>query len=273
MSTREFNTLRYPETIDALLNYIIVDEDIKNVYKTNVEKYNKGFELINKENIEIENNNNHYLINSDNDSKLKIKLNETLTNKILIVKFNMNLAKKGYACSSNITINGITNALSCDTWKYNNNNTTFEYVFADKTINEFDITFNNSQYDISDIELYTIDYANIKNVNKNITELKLNKVNDNQLEGNITLNYDTYLKLTIPYDKGFKVYVNDKETNIFKVDKTFIGLKLNKGTHNIKIIYEAPLFKEGKIISLTTLISTSICFITKKISKKNTDEN
>ena len=84
----------------------------------------------------------------------------------LILFLILNLAKKGYACSSNITINGITNALSCDTWKYNNNNTTFEYVFADKTINEFDITFNNSQYDISDIELYTIDYANIKNVNK-----------------------------------------------------------------------------------------------------------
>ena len=273
MSKREFNTLKYPETIDALLNYIIVDEEINNVYNSNIEKYNDGFTLINKQNIKIEKDNNHYLINANNNSKLKIKLNETLTNKILIVKFNMNLAKKGYACSSNITINGITNALSCDTWKYNNNNKTFEYVFADKTINEFDIIFNKSEYDISNIELYTIDYNNIKNINNNIKELKLNKVKDNLFEGNINIDNDSYLKITIPYDKGFKLFVDNKETNIIKVDKTFIGFKLNKGIHNIKITYESPLYKEGKIISLTTFLGTSIYFITKKISKKKADEN
>lgn len=268
MSKREFETLKYPETIDALLNYIIVDENINNVYKSNVEKYNNGFKLINKENIEIEKNNDHYIINANNNSKVKIKLSEALTNKILIVKFNMNLAKQGYACSSNITINGITNALSCDTWKYNNNNNTFEYVFANKEINEFDITFNKAKYDISNIELYTIDYDNIKNINNNITELKLNKERDNQFSGNITLNNDSYIKITIPYDKGFKIYVDNKKTDILKIDNSFIGIKLKKGTHNVVIKYESPLLKEGKIISIITFIGLCTYFILHKTSKK-----
>jgi len=265
MSKKEFDTLKYPETIDALLNYIIVDTDINNVYTSNINKYNKGFKIINKENIEIEKINNHYLINANKESKLKIKLNETLNNQIVMIKFNMNEAKTGYACSSNITINGITNALSCNNWKYNNNNTTFEYVFAEKEINEFDITFNKSNYDISNIELYTIDYNTVSNIKYNINELKLNKTKNNTLEGNIDIAKDSYLKITIPYDKGFKIYVDNKETEIIKVDNAFLGIKLTSGKHNIKIEYEAPLFNLGKTISTITLTTLIIVYIIKYI--------
>ena len=261
MSLREFNTLTYPETIDALLNYIIVDTDLKNVYTSNITKYDKGFKIIYKENIEIDENNNHYLISANKNSKLKIKLNEKLKNKIVMIKFNMNLAKKGYACSSNITINGITNALSCDTWKYNNNNKTFEYVFANKKIDELDITFNEANFDISDIEIYTIDYNDINNIKNNITELELTQLKDNYFKGSIETLEDSYLKITIPYDKGFKILVDGKESEIIKIDDTFLGIKLNKGLHNIEIKFNPPLFNEGKIVSLTTLTSLIVYYI------------
>lgn len=268
MSLKEFNTLTYPETIDALLNYIIVDTDLENVYTTNITKYDKGFKVIDKENIEIDENNDHYLINANKKSKLKIKLNETLNNQIVIIKFNMNLAKKGYACSSNITINGVTNALSCDTWKYNNNNKTFEYVFADKSINEFDITFNKANFDISDIEIYTIDYNNLYNINNNIKELPLKQIKDNYFKGSIKTAEDSYLKITIPYDTGFKIFVDGKESEIIKIDDTFLGVKLNKGLHNIEIKYNPPLLKEGKLISIISLTGLIIYYIIKYIKNK-----
>lgn len=273
MSLREFNTLPYPKNLDALLNYQIVDISKENVYKSNVVKYNNGFNLVNKENIDIIENNNHYLINANKDSKVTIKLNETLNNKIVILKFKMNKAKKGYACSSNITINGITNALSCDNWKYNNQNNTFEYVFAKQTLNTFEISFTKASYDISDIEIYTIDYNNIKNIKNNVTELILNKTSDNEFVGNLNLLEDSYLTISIPYDEGFKLYVDGKETEIIKIDTAFIGAKLNSGNHTIKLTFEPPLFNLGKRISLITLISTSAWYIIKYFKRKKTVEN
>ena len=155
MSKREFDSLSYPYTIDALLNYVIVNTDMEDVYVSNVKKYNKGYSVNNSESIKIDEVDGHYLIDATTKSKLNVKLNEKINDKVVIVRFNMNKAKNGYACSSDITINGIKNALSCKTWKYNNKNTTFEYVFAEKSIEEFNITFNNSSYDISDVEIYT----------------------------------------------------------------------------------------------------------------------
>lgn len=269
MSQREFETLTYPETIDALLNYIIVDIDKENVYNSsNINKYDKGFKLIKQENIEIEEKNSHYLISANKNSKLKIKLNETIYNQILIVKFNMNEAKKGYACSSNITINGITNALSCGSWKYYNNNTTFEYVFADKELSEFDISFNKSNYDISNIEIYTIDYTNVHNIKNTVDELKLHKISNNYFEGDIEVLEESYLKITIPYDKGFKLYIDGIESDIIKIDNTFIGAKLNSGKHNIAITYEPPLFKEGLIITIITLIGSISYFSIEYVKRK-----
>ena len=54
MSQREFNTLEYPYTIDALLNYIIVDKSLDNVYKCNIKEYNNGYKI--KENNNLTDN-------------------------------------------------------------------------------------------------------------------------------------------------------------------------------------------------------------------------
>ena len=122
MSKREFDTLEYPYTIDALLNYIIVDTSLDNVYHSNVEKYNADFTITNVNNLEYTKENNHYIISAGKNNSLRVYMSNSINNKVLLLKFRMNKSKEGFACSSNITINGITNALSCSNWKYHNNN-------------------------------------------------------------------------------------------------------------------------------------------------------
>lgn len=269
MSKREFDSLSYPYTIDALLNYVIVNTDMEDVYVSNVKKYNKGYSVNNSESIKIDEVDGHYLIDATTKSKLNVKLNEKINDKVVIVRFNMNKAKNGYACSSDITINGIKNALSCKTWKYNNKNTTFEYVFAEKSIEEFNITFNNSSYDISDVEIYTIDYNDVNKIKDNVTEVKLVKQNDNYFEGNIEVKNDSYLKITIPYDQGFRIFVDDKESQIEMIDNAFMGVKLNSGNHKIIIKFTPPYLKEGIIFTVIGLLLLMLMFIKdKKILKK-----
>lgn len=259
MSQREFENLTYPETLDALLNYVIVDESLENVYKNKtIKKYTGKYQINKINNLEYSKKDGHYIIKAGKKANAEIELKTPIKNQILIIKFNMNKAKSGYACSSNITINGVTNALSCDKWKYNNNNNTFEYVLSSneplKTIN---IEFTNDKFDISDLEFYTIDYNTIKNLNTNIDELVIDqeKLTDSYISGTINVQNDGYLKITLPYEKkGYKIYIDGEKADLVKTDTAFIGAKITQGTHKVEITYNPPLFKTGKYLSLLGLV-------------------
>ena len=75
------------------------------------------------------------------------------------------------------------------------------------------------------------------------------------------------LLLTIPYDEGYKVYVDGKKTNYYKMLDAFIGVDLESGIHDIKIKYIPSGLKIGFLISLTTFISFVIYILVKKCKK------
>lgn len=272
MSKREFDTLSYPETIDALLNYVIVDKSLNNVYqKGNITKYTSKYKVNKISNLTYSYENNHYLIKAEKDNLLQITLNTPIKNEILIIKFNMNKQKEGYACSSNIEINGITNALSCQNWKYHNNNETFEYVLSsNEEIKELNIKFSSGEFDIDNIELYKINYNNIKNIKNNVDEIIFNQ-NDtnNTLEGTVNVSNYGYVKLTIPYEKkGFTIYVDDIKTPYQKVDNAFIGFNINEGSHTIKVVYHTPYLKLGILVSCMGLFFLTLTIMYRKYTRK-----
>ena len=80
------------------------------------------------------------------------------------------------------------------------------------------------------------------------------KTKGNVIEGSVDVKEDGYFKLSIPYDKGFEVYVDGEKTPYEVVNKSFIGFDISKGSHNIKIVYTSPLFKEGLVISCVGLV-------------------
>ncbi len=265
MSKREFDSLSYPYQLDALLNYIVVDKDIENVYEGNIEKVDLDYRISNIENVEYKIINNHYIIDAQKNAFMKIKINP-IDNKILIIRFKMNEAKKGFACSSDISINGINNSLSCDTWKYNNNNNTFEYVLSSNDVlDTLEIKLSSDTFDISDIETYTMDYNVIKELNNNINKIDF-KLSNNKLVSNVYFSNDSYVKTTIPYEeKGYKLLIDGKENEIIKVDDTYIGFIIPQGSHNIELIYEIPYLKEGIIISLLGILSLIVTLILSRI--------
>ena len=103
----------------------------------------------------------------------------------------------------------------------------------------------------------------------NDIENKLVKQNDNYFEGNIEVKNDSYLKITIPYDQGFRIFVDDKESQIEMIDNAFMGVKLNSGNHKIIIKFTPPYLKEGIIFTVIGLLLLMLMFIKdKKILKK-----
>ena len=63
--------------------------------------------------------------------------------------------------------------------------------------------------------------------------------------------------ISIPYDKGFNILVDNKKIEYELVDNSFIGFPITEGDHKIEIEYKAPM----KNISLFISLIGTVCFI------------
>ena len=256
LSLNDYNKLKLNEKLEAFNNNIITTNITSNPNLNFISKKVNLEHTISKiNNITISKENNKYIINSTNSGKLVLDLNKPIINKTLIIRFRMN---KTNSCPNDsiISINGIKNVLTCSEWKYFSNNYNFDYVVnSNEEINNLDIKFKKGTYVISDILIYEIDNSFFSN--NDIIPLKTdnNSYKDNSIHGTINQLEDGYFIFTIPYDKGFSIYLDNKKISYEKVNNGFIGFPINKGYHDIKLVFEAPYYKEGKIISIITLVS------------------
>ena len=254
MSLDEYNGLSYFEKLDAYLNYAIVDGDYSDSYVKKVKDYVPHFEVLESKNLNIEEDNDKYSIKASKDNKLVIKLKNVSESDILLLRFKMLYDNKCSEDDSYITINGVSNKLTCRSWKYHNNNYDFEYSLSGNE--NLEITFSEGKFKLSDPSFAIYNYNDLVSINDEISPFVIDrdKTKGDVIEGNINVKDDGYFKLSIPYDKGFEIYVDDVKTDYEVVNKSFIGFDISKGSHNIKIVYTSPLFKEGLVISCVGLV-------------------
>ena len=79
---------------------------------------------------------------------------------------------------------------------------------------------------------------------------------------------DKVLFLSIPYSKGWKATLNQKEVEIYKANYGFMAIKLPAGRHVIELTYRNPYMNIGMVISLFSLCVSGIIFCyNKKVLK------
>lgn len=101
--------------------------------------------------------------------------------------------------------------------------------------------------------------------------LQLTYKSDNHLKGNVTIEKDGVLFLSIPYDKGWSAKVDGKTASIEKIGGGFSGIQLEKGKHTIELNFVPYGFTIGAFISLLFFIA--ICIIWRTNSKKRIENN
>ena len=74
-------------------------------------------------------------------------------------------------------------------------------------------------------------------------------------------NIEQMLFLSDNYYPGWKAYVDNKETKIYRSNYTFRSVFVPKGDHRIKFIYDPLSFKVGFIISLVSAVLLLIIFV------------
>lgn len=262
-SLDKFNDIGYPYNFKYLLNGIVVDNNSTLDTENVIEEV--GFDI---NSLGLKQEEDYYYMDVKEDVSFNIDV-ENLKDKLLFIEIS---GLEGNSCSNediNITINGIENSLSCSSWVYNNHNNTFNYLINDKDLKNLEIKVTKGYYKITDIKIYTMDKKYLDSSFDLMTDIK---VTENIMSGNINVTGDGYMVLSIPYDKHFKLYIDNESVDYEKVNTAFIGFKINSGNHDIRLEYYSPGKNIGFILTLIGLLSfvaylTNCLFQNKKCDK------
>ena len=85
---------------------------------------------------------------------------------------------------------------------------------------------------------------------------------DNHIEGQVTAQNDGWAFFAIPFEDGWKAYVDGKEIPIHQANIGFTAIKVTQGMHEIVLRYETPYLKTGIMISafgVASLFMWCIC--------------
>lgn len=92
-----------------------------------------------------------------------------------------------------------------------------------------------------------------------------NTGNDSHLSGKIHAGSYSLAFLAIPFEKGWHATVDGKPVELVRTDYGFTGFYVQAGEHEFTLNYQAPLLREGIILSAVSLgIFLAITFLTKK---------
>ena len=83
--------------------------------------------------------------------------------------------------------------------------------------------------------------------------MELQDISETEIKGNIDVKEDGVLLLSIPYDRGWKVFVNGAEVETFAWKNAFLALELEEGSYELEFVYCPVGFKEGLVISLVSM--------------------
>ena len=227
-----------------------VFEEVKVSEKTNVKSItNTSDNLIGELNYKVEGITNEITLTLDNESKENIYL------------------YVGGSGVSSIEVDGVYYSLTSDEY----------YVFdiGKKYTEEVEVKINldDQKEGLLYFYAYRLNQERFKEFYDAIKSNALNvsKYNDTYIEGEITADDDKTLFTTISYDEGWSIYVDGKKVETKLIANAYLGCDIEKGTHEVKLIYYPKGMKEGLIVSGISfgIIILYNIFNEKKNSKKN----
>lgn len=263
----EYQKLSFPNKLEAYQNNIIVDDVTQNPnlnFKMNSITLNTTVRVV--QNLIYKKTDTGYQITSKRNGKIILDLDTPIKDHSLIIRFHMNDIPSCKNGDTSITINGIMNKLTCRSWKYYNHNEVFDYTLSSNhEIDELVIELAKGNYDISDIEIYQIpNFYFEESTDINPLLIDYHHTMGDILQGTIT-SEKGYLIFTIPYDKGFTLWIDNQKVEIEKVNEAFIGSPITKGSHEIRLEFTSPYSNLGKLVSILSIgVFSSIVLLEKK---------
>lgn len=95
---------------------------------------------------------------------------------------------------------------------------------------------------------------------------------DDQVKGTIHLEKEKVLVFSIPYDKGWKAYVDGKETELVKANMMYMGILMEPGEHTVELYYQIPGLKISILLSLAGVAIFAVALMIRR-KKRNASQH
>lgn len=111
-------------------------------------------------------------------------------------------------------------------------------------------------------ELLYLPMADYEEKVKRLSEVSLQHVtfDGDSVSGEITLDSPRYMVFQIPYSSGWTIEVNGKQKCPERADLCYLGVRLEKGTSQIRLVYHPPGLRAGILCSSAGLVLFAAAF-------------
>ena len=256
ISRADFNRLSFPYRQLALMKYVVSDS----AATTDANWYQNIHELAEPLDLEFPSSNAlhkkaggwQYLSSKAQHTTLTVP--ESSEKRLLLLEFQVENDRNR---DLSITVGGMKNKLTSRQHIYYNGNTTFTYVITlEPGQTEVPVTLSAGSYRIKNLSAYlcSADILTDESLYESAFQPDFQQTKGNHIVGTISVSSDETFVTSIPYDNGFTVYVDGDEVPTQTVNTTFLGFSLTPGTHEISIVYQAPGYLGGLVISAAGLL-------------------
>lgn len=135
-------------------------------------------------------------------------------------------------------------------------------VYYIDTLGVRQIEMNSESGDIYGYKVYEIDGEELSEriKERNANKFHIQEFSDMDIQGYTDCSTDQILFLPVPFNKNWKVFVDQKEVDILKANAGFMAVGVPKGHADIRLCYKDRAFYLGVIISTICLFLTiAIC--------------
>ena len=124
-----------------------------------------------------------------------------------------------------------------------------------------------TRFTIESLEAGTFTYDSMKIISRSINgydrkiarlnrdTLKNVKFETNTVSGSISLDKPKFLCMSIPYSKGWSMYIDGVKTEARKVNYMYMGALIPEGSHEVLLVYRTPGLRLGAVLTAVGVLS------------------
>lgn len=247
VTEEELEELEIQERRFALLDSCVLSSDIatqlnginnveSHVYKMDID----GEELIYEYDVDLR----------------KITFNEVDANKVVELTFDMEGRSNSFNALYYGNSEGILGSVLVGSKEAHSSQS---FVFAGNNISYFQgpADMDNIKVVVYDRDVY-YKKADQYLQNRKSSEFECTSFSSNNISGTVNSEKDAVLYFSIPYDKGWNIYIDGEKAELFKVNYGFIGAYVEAGEHDIVLKYQIPYMTISIIISIIGIVAIVI---------------
>ena len=131
---------------------------------------------------------------------------------------------------------------------------------------------NKGVYEFDEISVFALDVSERDENFNSIDSEEISNLafSENKISLETSLNEKQFVRFSMPYSKGWKIFIDGKETKSYRCDIAFIGTFVDAGNHSVVLKYSTPFLAAGVVSSFIGLIAlVALCFYLKSRKKEN----